>query len=148
MQRRSRPLRSPVRRPRRQNCSASARCFSALRPWCARRSERLAPAAIRPTRLGVCPYNRDIMLIKRAPDIRSSEITDKQLYLNRREFIRASSGALVGAAAAGVLGADAVVEAATPAPHGRKLENVQRSKFSTEERPNKWEEITTYNNYY
>jgi methionine sulfoxide reductase catalytic subunit len=87
------------------------------------------------------------MLIKRAPDVRSSEITDKKLYLNRREFIRASSGAVVGAAAAGVLGADAL-HAATPAPHGRRLENVQKSKFSTDERPNKWEDITTYNNYY
>ena len=27
------------------------------------------------------------MLIKRAADIRSSEITDKKLYLNRREFL-------------------------------------------------------------
>jgi len=88
------------------------------------------------------------MLIKRAPDVRSSEITDKKLYLNRREFIRASSGAVVGAAAAGVLGADALLHAATPAPHGRRLENVQKSKFSTDERPNKWEDITTYNNYY
>jgi len=31
------------------------------------------------------------MLIKRPDDIRSSEITDKQLYLNRREFIRATT---------------------------------------------------------
>ena len=88
------------------------------------------------------------MLIKPAPDVRSSEITDKKLYLNRREFIRASSGAVMGVAAAGVLGADALLHAATPAPHGRKLENVQKSKFSTDERPNKWEDITTYNNYY
>ena len=29
------------------------------------------------------------MLIKRPADIRSSEITDKKLYLNRREFIQA-----------------------------------------------------------
>src|SRR4026207_2440310 len=31
------------------------------------------------------------MLIKPASDIRSSEITDKKLYLNRREFIRATT---------------------------------------------------------
>ena len=31
------------------------------------------------------------MLIKRASDIRSSEITDKKLYLNRRDFIRAAT---------------------------------------------------------
>src|SRR5437763_1185185 len=87
------------------------------------------------------------MLIKRAADIRSSEITDKKLYLNRREFL-ATTAATTAAVAAGALGTEALVQAATPAPHGRKLENVQKSKFSTDEKPNKWEEITTYNNYY
>ena len=51
------------------------------------------------------------MLIKPASDIRSSEITDKKLYLNRREFIRATTGTAV-AAAAGVLGAEAFLQAA------------------------------------
>jgi sulfoxide reductase catalytic subunit YedY len=87
------------------------------------------------------------MLIKRPADIRSSEITDKKLYLNRREFIRATTGT-AAAVATGVLGAEAFLQAATPAPHGRKLDNVQKSAFSTDEKPNKWEEITTYNNYY
>ena len=84
------------------------------------------------------------MLIKPASDIRSSEITDKKLYLNRREFIRATAVA----AATGVLGAEAFLQAATPAPHGRKLENVKPSPLSTNEQPNSWDQITTYNNYY
>ena len=87
------------------------------------------------------------MLIKRQADIPSSEITDKKLYLNRREFIRATTGT-AAAVATGVLGAEAFLHAATPAPHGRKLENVKKSAFSTDEKPNRWEEITTYNNYY
>jgi sulfoxide reductase catalytic subunit YedY len=87
------------------------------------------------------------MLIKRAADIRSSEITDKKLYLNRREFLRATTGT-AAAVATGVLGAEAFLHAASPAPHGRKLENVKKSAFSTDEKTNKWEEITTYNNYY
>jgi sulfoxide reductase catalytic subunit YedY len=87
------------------------------------------------------------MLIKPASDIRSSEITDKQLYLNRREFIRATTGTAV-AAATGVLGAEAFVLAASPAPHGRKLENVKKSPLSTDEKANTWDQITTYNNYY
>ena len=37
------------------------------------------------------------MLIKKAPDIRSSEITPKSVYLRRREFIQASAAALVAA---------------------------------------------------
>jgi methionine sulfoxide reductase catalytic subunit len=87
------------------------------------------------------------MLIKRPDDIRSSEITDKKLYLNRREFIRATSST-AAAVATGVVGAGAFLRAATPAPHGRKLDNVQKSAFSTDEKTNKWEDITTYNNYY
>jgi sulfoxide reductase catalytic subunit YedY len=88
------------------------------------------------------------MLISRRPDVRSSEITDKSLYLNRRAFIRATAGT-AAAAAAGIVGAEAFLDAAgTPAPHGRKLDDVKKSAFSTDEKPNTWEQITTYNNYY
>jgi sulfoxide reductase catalytic subunit YedY len=87
------------------------------------------------------------MLIKPASDIRSSEITDKKLYLNRREFIRATTGTAV-AVAAGVVSGEAFLQAAAPAPHGRKLENVKPSPLSTDEKANTWDQITTYNNYY
>jgi sulfoxide reductase catalytic subunit YedY len=73
------------------------------------------------------------------------KVTDKAIYLNRREFIRAATGAT--AAAAGVLAAAARLDA-QPAPHGRRLENVRKSEWSTDERPNPWEHITSYNNYY
>ena len=88
------------------------------------------------------------MLIRHASDIRSSEITDQKLYLNRREFIRALT--VTTAAGAGILAVPPFAEAAAqPAPHGRKLENVQKSPLSvTDEKPNSWEQITTYNNYY
>jgi sulfoxide reductase catalytic subunit YedY len=92
------------------------------------------------------------MLIKRPADIRSSEITDQKLYLNRRDFIR-TAGAVAGAAVGvGVLtkGA-AVLHAVQPAPHGAKLPNVKKgSPFSNTngEVMNTWEQITTYNNFY
>jgi sulfoxide reductase catalytic subunit YedY len=89
------------------------------------------------------------MLIKRASDIRSSEITDRKLYANRREFIFAA-GAAAGAAM--IAGADSVLHAAgQPAPHGRKLENVGKSPFSAligDDRVGTWDQITTYNNFY
>jgi methionine sulfoxide reductase catalytic subunit len=47
-----------------------------------------------------------------------------------------------------VLGTEAFVQAASPAPHGRKLENVKKTPFGADEKPNKWEDITTYNNFY
>src|SRR5690606_14124224 len=61
---------------------------------------------------------------------------------NRRRFL-----AVAGAAGASFLvrGADA---AALPGEPGSKLAGVARSPFSTDEAPNTFEEITTYNNFY
>ena len=87
------------------------------------------------------------MLIKRPADIPSSEITDRKIYVNRREFLRAATGT-AAIAAAGAIGGEALLEAQTPAPHGTKLQNVKAGSFSTTEKPNTWEHITTYNNYY
>ena len=94
------------------------------------------------------------MLIKRPADIPSSEITDKKLYVNRREFIRAA-GAIGGGAAAVATGAgifagmSQLVHAAQPAAHGRKLDGIKKSPLSTtSEKANTWDQITTYNNYY
>jgi len=74
--------------------------------------------------------------------IRSSEITDKGIYLNRRAFI-ASALAAVGAAAV----PDPRLYAQQAAAHGRKLTTV-KSALSTSETPNTWEHLTTYNNFY
>jgi methionine sulfoxide reductase catalytic subunit len=87
------------------------------------------------------------MLIKRPSDIRSSEITGKSLYLDRRSFMRVAAVA-AGAAAVGATGIDALAQAGTPAAHGQKLANVKPSPLSTSEKPNAWEQITSYNNYY
>ena len=87
------------------------------------------------------------MLIKHPADIRSSEITDKKLYLNRRDFVRGAAGTVV-AAATGMLGTEAFLQAGQPAAHKRKLTNVKSSPLSASEKPNTWEQITTYNNYY
>jgi len=82
------------------------------------------------------------MLIKPAPDIPSSEITDKKLFLNRREFLAAA-----GVTAAGVLAASASPEA-KGAPHGRLLMNVAHDFPKPDEKVNSWEDITSYNNFY
>jgi methionine sulfoxide reductase catalytic subunit len=91
------------------------------------------------------------MLIKRPSDIHSSEITDPKLYLNRRQFLQTATG-VAAAGAAVVAGGGTILNAAgQPAPHGRKLEGVQKSPLSAavgDERVNSWEQITTYNNFY
>ena len=82
------------------------------------------------------------MLIKKPADIRPSEITSKDNYLNRRAFIRA--GAIAGGT---LLGANALA-AVVPDARRAKLDGVGPSSFSTDETPNSYEDITTYNNYY
>jgi len=69
------------------------------------------------------------MLIQRVPDIRSSEITPKHLYLNRRAFLAALP--LAGAALA-----------------GEKLNGVNKSPLSTTEKVTPYNDVTHYNNYY
>jgi len=85
------------------------------------------------------------MLIKRPTDIPSSEITGKDVYLNRRDFIRAATGAVLVTAAG--IAATQTLTAQQPASHGQKLVT-KKSPLSTTETPNTWEHITTYNNFY
>ncbi len=82
------------------------------------------------------------MLIKKPADIRPSEITSKQNYLNRRAFIRAGSIAGASALAGPALGA---IVADQP---GTKLAGISASPFSTDEAANSYEDVTGYNNYY
>lgn len=81
------------------------------------------------------------MLIKRPPDIVPSEITDESVYLKRRELLKAAGIATVGALASQSIMASAEMT-------GRVLPDVQKSPFSTDQQPNSWSDVTTYNNYY
>src|SRR5262249_6570386 len=85
------------------------------------------------------------MLIRKADDIRSSQITAPGVYFNRREFVTAAG--LAGAAvAAGRRGPDLL----SPAPMyaAEKIENSQKSPFSTTEKITPENTVTHYNNYY
>jgi sulfoxide reductase catalytic subunit YedY len=82
------------------------------------------------------------MLIKKPADIRPSEITSESNYFSRRNFMRA--GSIVGAAAIAAPALGAIV----PAGSGEKLEGIRPSRLSTDELPNTYEDVTTYNNYY
>jgi sulfoxide reductase catalytic subunit YedY len=78
------------------------------------------------------------MLIKRAPMFKASEITDRKLYLNRREF-------MVGGAAL------ALWPWSTPAvatQAGQPLKAARNEAFSLKEAATKFESATTYNNFY
>ena len=82
------------------------------------------------------------MLIRKPPDIRSSEITSKDNYLNRREFMKA------GAAAGSIALAQPALAAVVPRGELAKLPDVSPSEFSTDEMPTSYDDVTTYNNYW
>jgi len=85
------------------------------------------------------------MLIKKSPDIKSSEITDKSVYLSRRKFLLAGSASLAALAAGA---APAWLRGVGEAYAGTKLPGVQKSPFSANEPLNSFKDITTYNNFY
>ena len=86
------------------------------------------------------------MLIKKAEDVRSSEITPKNLYLNRRKFL-AGIG-MTGAAAAVGLGAREILSPGTTVLAGNKIDGIKKSPFSTTETVTPYKDVTHYNNYY
>ncbi|MDE0679200.1 MAG: protein-methionine-sulfoxide reductase catalytic subunit MsrP [Gammaproteobacteria bacterium] len=82
------------------------------------------------------------MLIRNKTDIRSSEIASESTWFNRRSVI-------AGLAAAGLVGTARAAPANLADGTGQKeLPNVTPGPFSTDEPPNSYEDITTYNNYY
>jgi len=86
------------------------------------------------------------MLIKKAEDIRSSEITPQDLYLNRRKFLTGT--AIVGAAAVTGLGLKELLSPSLAARAGEKIGGLQKSSFSTTEKITPYKDVTHYNNYY
>jgi sulfoxide reductase catalytic subunit YedY len=91
------------------------------------------------------------MLIRRAADIGSSEITDEQVYLRRREFIRLAGAAAITGAVGALTGAcgDSPAAAAIAGTGAQSpLGDVKPKVVSTDETPNKFEDITSYNNFY
>jgi methionine sulfoxide reductase catalytic subunit len=74
------------------------------------------------------------MLIRRAPDIASSEITDRRLYLDRRRFIGAATGA-----AAAALGLPTVLAA---------CDSDSADEVAAQDELTPYRDVTRYNNFY
>src|SRR5208337_2918195 len=86
------------------------------------------------------------MLVKKASEIPSSEITPKWLYLNRRKFLAGALGVTAGALAGRTLW-----ELARPSQKvlaGTKLNVAAKSPFSTTEEVTSYNDVTHYNNFY
>jgi sulfoxide reductase catalytic subunit YedY len=74
------------------------------------------------------------VLIRRPSDIRPSEITPREIYLNRRQWMAGAAGLALAAAM----------------PHGADAAplSAEKSPFSTDEKLTRREDATSYNNYY
>lgn len=84
------------------------------------------------------------MLIKRTSDVLPSEITDEGVYLKRREWLKMAGIATTGA----LLSQSVLASTEVPGASGRLLPRARKSPFSTDQTPNSWTDVTTYNNYY
>ena len=74
------------------------------------------------------------------PDLRYSEVTPKDVYLNRRKFLAAVPAAF--------LGARELLSPRGRALAGTKLTNLGKSSFSTTEPVTSLDVVTHYNNFY
>lgn len=76
----------------------------------------------------------------RVPGIAPSQITPREVFLNRRALL---AGALA-------TGATSLLRHTAQAqqPAGPRLQYTRNAQYSVTDPPNKYEEITTYNNYY
>jgi len=86
------------------------------------------------------------MLIKKASDIPSSEITPKSVYLNRRRFLAGAAAA--GAVAAAGIGLRELGQPSTTVSANNKIDGLQKSPFSTTEPQTPYKDVTNYNNFY
>lgn len=93
------------------------------------------------------------MLVKKADDIKSSEITDKTVYLNRRMFMRGA--ALAATATATGLLYRSLNPPPAEVPQGAKLNAASnsgndslKSGFRVDDKLTALEDITNYNNFY
>src|SRR3989304_3713837 len=82
------------------------------------------------------------MLIRKPADIRPSEITDRDLYANRRRFMQGAAAATLAVGVPGLLGFAAQAQGKVQLPPVRK------SSYSTSEPLNSFKDITSYNNFY
>ncbi|MCR4346986.1 MAG: protein-methionine-sulfoxide reductase catalytic subunit MsrP [Sulfuricaulis sp.] len=81
-----------------------------------------------------------MLIIRKPADINPSEITPRDVYLNRRRFLREAAAVAAAGATAALL--PNVVSA------GQKIPNVRKSPLSTVEKLTSFQDITTYNNFY
>jgi methionine sulfoxide reductase catalytic subunit len=86
------------------------------------------------------------MLVKRSPDLKYSDVTPREAYLNRRKFLQG-----LGIAGALTVAGKGLVDLVSPSARAyaaAKLAPLTPSPFSTTEKVTDEKYVATYNNYY
>lgn len=86
------------------------------------------------------------MLLKRSSELKYSDVTPREVYLNRRKFLQGMG--IAGGVALASKGLASLIDPPARAFAAGKLEGVIKSKFNTDEKVTPSQMVTTYNNYY
>lgn len=89
------------------------------------------------------------MLIKKAAELRESNVTPRETYVRRREFLAVAGSTAVAVATNGMgsMFTDSPTVSAQN-PNAQKLTDLKKSPFNTDEKLNSYKDVTTYNNFY
>ncbi|MDB4173072.1 protein-methionine-sulfoxide reductase catalytic subunit MsrP [bacterium] len=85
-----------------------------------------------------------LIKMKKASDIKSSDITPESVYLDRRRFLSGAAIAGTGLAASSLLLPNRTEAATSKAA----FKDLVKSKYSIKDKPTSFKSITTYNNFY
>lgn len=89
------------------------------------------------------------MLLKKTTSIKPSEITPKDIYEQRRTFIKTSINAGLGLATSGLLATHSGDVFSAVQGYGLKpLQHTKNTRFAVNAELTKYKDVTTYNNFY
>jgi len=83
-----------------------------------------------------------LIKVKNPADVTENDVTDAQLFAQRRSFIRASGQIALGTAL-GTLFTPSIVDA-----RGQPLKAKKNTRFNTSETLSSYQDVTSYNNFY
>jgi sulfoxide reductase catalytic subunit YedY len=86
------------------------------------------------------------MLLQRKPGLTYADVTPKEVYFNRRKFLKA-----MGFAGVAAFAGKSLLDIASPSHDvhaATKFSGLAKSPFSTTEKQNTFDEVTHYNNFY
>ena len=82
------------------------------------------------------------------PAIKPGEITPREVFEQRRSIIRAAAAGAFGAALAPILSRNAFAQPALPSADLTKLQATANPRYSATDKPTRYKDVTTYNNFY